>query len=186
MYPDSKLHELANQVSRTDPVKNISKAWNIPDEIAFDLVKLALYDIVFLLDDSGSMRFGDGLIDELKFILSSVAFAGSLFDQDGFSVRFMNSDVQGDNIRTEQQAIDLVNKVRFEDMTPLATSLKYKILEPFIFDAATKGTLNKPVMVIIITDGRVRHPLLSCRRCRLKSPSPQTIAPRISRGPLQK
>lgn len=127
-------------------------------EIGFDLIKLALYDVVFLLDDSGSMRFGDGLIDELKFILSSVAFATSLFDQDGFSVRFMNTDVQGDNIKTEQQANDLISRVRFEDLTPLATSLKYKILEPFLFEPARRGMLNKPIMVIIITDGRVRTP----------------------------
>lgn len=31
--------------------------WQIPMEIAVDLVRLALYDIVIFADDSGSMSF---------------------------------------------------------------------------------------------------------------------------------
>lgn len=128
-------------------------------EIGFDLVKLALYDVAFLLDDSGSMRFGDGLIDELKFLLQAVAFASSLFDQDGFTVRFMNSGLEGNNVRTAEQAEALVNQVKFEGVTPLAGSLHDKILMPLVYNPANRGALNKPVLVIIITDGQVRQGL---------------------------
>ncbi|PWW79477.1 hypothetical protein C7212DRAFT_291249 [Tuber magnatum] len=154
MYPDARLVGIANDMAKKDPVNTLCNHWRLPKEIGFDFVKLALFDVVFLLDDSGSMRFGEGLIDELKFILSNVAFATGLFDQDGFSVRFMNSNVQGDNIKTEQQAAALVDQVRFEDVTPLATSLKKKILDPFVYGPEQRNGLKKPVLVIIITDGR--------------------------------
>ncbi|RPA95242.1 hypothetical protein L873DRAFT_1698626, partial [Choiromyces venosus 120613-1] len=154
MYPENRLAGIANDMAKKDPVNILCNHWKLPKEIGFDFVKLALFDVVFLLDDSGSMRFGDGLIDELKFILSNIAFATGLFDQDGFSVRFMNSNIQGDNIKTEQQAAALVDQVRFEDVTPLATSLKNKILDPFIYRPEQQGALRKPVLVIIITDGR--------------------------------
>lgn len=36
---------------------------------------------------------GGERIDDLKLIMSRVAYATSLFDQDGISVRFMNSRV---------------------------------------------------------------------------------------------
>jgi len=155
MYPENRLAGIANDMAKKDPVNILCNHWKLPKEIGFDFVKLALFDVVFLLDDSGSMRFGEGLIDELKFILSNVAFATGLFDQDGFSVRCMNSNIQGDNIRTEQQAAALVDQVRFEDVTPLATSLKNKILDPLIYGPDRRGSLKKPVLVIIITDGRV-------------------------------
>lgn len=154
MYPEPRLLAIAQDLARKDPVNVLCNHWKLPKEVGFDFVKLALFDVVFLLDDSGSMRFGDGLIDELKFILGSVAFATALFDQDGFSVRFMNSSVQQDNIRTEKDAMDLVDRVRFEDVTPLATSLKNKILDPLVYAADRAGTLKKPFLVIIITDGR--------------------------------
>jgi hypothetical protein len=153
MYPEPRLVQIAQDVARNDPVSTLCNHWKLPREVGFDFVKLALYDVVFLLDDSGSMRFGDGLIDELKFILGNVAFATGLFDQDGFSVRFMNSATKADNIRTEKEAMDLVDSVRFEDVTPLATSLRNKILEPFVY-AHDKTGLKKPILVIIITDGR--------------------------------
>lgn len=154
MYPEPKLLAMAQELASKDPVNTLCMHWKLPKEVGFDFVKLALFDVVFLLDDSGSMRFGDGLIDELKFILGNVAFATGLFDTDGFSVRFMNSNVQGDNIKTEQEAMGLVDRVRFEDVTPLATSLKNKVLDPLVYAADRSGGLKKPVLVIIITDGR--------------------------------
>lgn len=55
--------------------------------------------------------------------------ATSLFDQDGIQVRFMNSRVDGNNINSEQAAMQLINQVKFSGLTPLGTALKQKILE---------------------------------------------------------
>ena len=45
--------------------------------------------------------------------MSRVAYATSLFDQDGIQVRFMNNRVEGNNIASEPQALQLLQQVKF-------------------------------------------------------------------------
>jgi hypothetical protein len=120
-----------------------------------DVIKLALFDIILYIDDSGSMAFEESgeRIAELKFILSKVAFAASLFDEDGVQVRFMNSFEQGNGIRNEQQINDLVARVRFNGLTPMGKELDKRILQPLVLGPARSGQLRKPVLIITITDG---------------------------------
>lgn len=149
-YPDDRIQQIAHRLASSgkDPVGTLCQRWGVPPEIGFDFVKQALYDVVFLLDDSGSIRFSE-LEGELKGILQAAAFATSLFDEDGFSVRFLNSDVQGDHIKAEQDAVALVDRISFTGETPLAGSLRNKILIPMV----ERAQLQKPLHVIIITDG---------------------------------
>lgn len=116
---------------------------------------MALFDFVLYVDDSGSMAFEDGgeRIDDLKAILTRVAYATSLFDADGIQVRFMNSPIAGDGIRTEQQALALVAQARFSGLTPIGTQLWHKVLEPLVLRPARANQLAKPVVVVTITDG---------------------------------
>ena len=93
-------------------------------------------------------------IKDLKLILSRVAYASSLFDQDGIQVRFMNSDMQGNNIRTEAEVEHLVSQIQFKGLTPMGTSLRNKVLEPVVVGPARAGQLQKPVLVITVTDGQ--------------------------------
>jgi hypothetical protein len=48
--------------------------------------RLALYDIVIYIDDSGSMAFEEQgeRIKDLELIMQRVAFAATLFDEDGY------------------------------------------------------------------------------------------------------
>lgn len=57
----------------------------MPTELALDLATLALYDIVLLADDSGSMVSEEGgeHVNDLKLILGRVAEVATLFDDDG-------------------------------------------------------------------------------------------------------
>jgi hypothetical protein len=73
----------------------------MPKELAIDLAGLALYDIVILADDSSSMSFEEQgeRIEDLKVILNKVAEVATLFDQDGITIRFLNSPAQGNGIR---------------------------------------------------------------------------------------
>lgn len=127
----------------------------MPKELAGDLVKLSLFDVVLYIDDSGSMAFEEGgeRIDDLKLIMSRVAYATSLFDQDGIQVRFMNNRVEGNNIASEPQALQLLQQVKFSGLTPLASSLWSKIIQPLVIGPARSNALQKPVLVICITDG---------------------------------
>lgn len=116
---------------------------------------MALFDFVLYVDDSGSMAFEDGgeRIDDLKAILTRVAYATSLFDADGIQVRFMNSNVQGNNITNEQGAMQLLQQVKFSGLTPLGTNLWNKVLQPLVLGPARQNQLQKPVVIITITDG---------------------------------
>lgn len=156
-YPDPRsLEPLAHRIVQSGALPNIAAQWRLPMEIAVDLCKLALFDVILLIDDSGSMAFEEGgsRIDDAKLVISRVAQAASLFDDDGIQVRFLNSRIEGNGIRTEPEALSLVNQIRFSGMTPLGTSLDSKILQPLLLNPARQGTLHKPVLVIAVTDGQ--------------------------------
>lgn len=135
-------------------------------EIANDIVKLALYDIVLYIDDSGSMQFEEegSRIKDLRLILERVSFAATLFDADGISLRFMNTDLstardqQGrplqDGVASEQQIEQVMRGVQFKGLTPMGTSLRKKVIDEIVLSKAAQGQLRKPVLVIAITDGQ--------------------------------
>lgn len=60
----------------------------------------------------------------------------------------MNNRLEGNNISTENQALQLVQQVKFSGLTPLGTSLWSKILQPLVLGPARAGALQKPVVVI--------------------------------------
>ena len=65
----------------------------------------------------------------------------------------MNNRIEGNNITTESQALQLVSQVKFSGLTPLGTSLWNKIIQPLVLGPARANQLPKPVLVIAITDG---------------------------------
>ncbi|MCJ1303502.1 hypothetical protein MMC08_006312 [Hypocenomyce scalaris] len=153
-YPAHKLQAVLQRLNNID-FRQLAQRWNMPLELAYDLSTLALYDIVIYADDSGSMIFEEGgeRIDDLKLILSKVAEVATLFDDDGIVVRFMNSPTQGNGIRNAQEANNLVQSVQFTGMTPLGSRLDERVIRPFLAAGVQKRNLEKPILVITITDG---------------------------------
>ncbi|KFY78856.1 hypothetical protein V499_02101 [Pseudogymnoascus sp. VKM F-103] len=137
-------------------VQHLVQTWKVEPEVGQDIVKLALFDIILYVDDSGSMQFEENgeRISDLKLILSKVAFAASLFDSDGIEVRFMNSEIQGNNIRNEAEVEQLISRVQFKGLTPMGTQLRNKVLEPLVIQKVRSNQLRKPILVITITDGQ--------------------------------
>ena len=161
-------------------VDQLCAKWRVPKEVGQDIVKLALFDIILYigeiihmkeasvvlylhpLDDSGSMQFEeDGeRIKDLKLILSRVAYAASLFDDDGIQVRFMNwipnpqQQSMLDSIKSEDQVEQLVASVPFKGLTPMGTQLKAKVVDPLVIGPARAGRLRKPILIITVTDGQ--------------------------------
>jgi hypothetical protein len=84
-YPpgDPRIQQTAQRAAQS--VDKLVAAWRIPREIAVDIVRLALYDVVIYIDDSGSMAFEEQgeRIKDLELIMQRVAFAATLFDEDG-------------------------------------------------------------------------------------------------------
>jgi hypothetical protein len=137
-------------------VAQLAQKWRINTEIASDIVKLGLYDVILYIDDSGSMQFEENgeRIDDLKVILERVAYATSLFDRDGIQVRFMNSTHEGNNIQSDTQVASMITATRFSGLTPMGRELQNKILDRLVLAKARSGALRKPVLVITITDGQ--------------------------------
>ena len=110
------------------------------------------------------MEFEEGgeRINDLRLILSRVAYAASLFDDDGIQVRFMNVHPENppqqmlDGIRSEQQASQLVspNGVKWRGLTPLGTQLRQQVVDPLLIQKARSGQLRKPVLIVTVTDGQ--------------------------------
>jgi hypothetical protein len=91
------------------------------------------------------------------------------------NIRFLNSQYDGNHINSEQAAMQLVSQVKFSGtlythlrkrrelhadylypstgLTPLGTILDQKILQPMLLQPARSNALQKPLLVICITDG---------------------------------
>jgi hypothetical protein len=55
--------------------------------------------------------------------------------------------------RSPADVASLLSQVQYSGLTPLATSLGSKVLQPIVFSLAASGQLAKPVLIITITDG---------------------------------
>ncbi|KAF2148235.1 hypothetical protein K461DRAFT_232990, partial [Myriangium duriaei CBS 260.36] len=151
------LDQIANRAA--GQIDRLCAQWRVNREIANDVVKLALYDIVIFIDDSGSMQFEEKgeRIKDLKLILERVAFAATLFDDDGIELRFMNQDPpasQTSNVRSAQQIEQLLASHRFSGLTPMGTNLRKKVVDDIFIRSLRSGRMRKPLLVVVITDGQ--------------------------------
>ncbi|KAK5698648.1 hypothetical protein LTR97_006295 [Elasticomyces elasticus] len=153
-----RLPQIAARASQQ--IDRLCAAWRIQREIATDIVRLALYDVIVYIDDSGSMSFEENgeRIKDLQLIMQRVAFAATLFDEDGIEVRFMNDEDVPQNmlngIRSEQQVEQLLANKRYKGLTPFGTQLRRKVIDPIIVPKLRSGQMQKPVLIISITDGQ--------------------------------
>ncbi|KAH9249137.1 hypothetical protein BASA81_013161 [Batrachochytrium salamandrivorans] len=164
-YGTDHIRSLSERLN-TINFERLRREWKIHGDLIFDLVSLALYDVVFYIDDSGSMAFeedGDR-INDLELILVKCAAVTSLFDNDGIQLYFMNSQLVVHGVSTAEHVKEALSKVRFSGMTPLGTQFKTKVLEPLVVAPARNGTLTKPVLTVIVTDGEpTREPIDTLR-----------------------
>lgn len=65
-YPPGSLESLAQHIARNGAVRTIAAQYRVTEEVALDLVRLSLFDVVLYIDDSGSMS---------KVIPPALAFA---------------------------------------------------------------------------------------------------------------
>lgn len=71
----------------------------------------------------------------------------------GISIRFMNANLAGDNIKNSTSAANLVARCQFSGMTPLGTQMENRILKPLVAGPISTRSMQKPILVITITDG---------------------------------
>lgn len=154
-YTDAQLTTLAKKLATIDFARMASERRFPHSDIAIDFVALALYDIVILGDDSGSMTYAvdETRVDDLRTIVKSIAQVAQLFDDDGIEVRWFNSDKELNNV-TDGAAVDAFFAANaFGGTTPMGKKLQERVIEPMVLKKITKGRLAKPVLVFVITDG---------------------------------
>jgi hypothetical protein len=154
MYPPQVLQNVFAKLDRVD-FRGLAAKYNMPVELATDMATLALYDIVIFADDSGSMAFEENgeRINDLKLILGRVADVATVFDDNGINIRFMNSHVEGNGVRDSMSAAAVAQQVQYNGLTPLGSQLDAKVVRPFVAGPVQSRALQKPVLVIVITDG---------------------------------
>lgn len=137
-YPPGtpQLGQIAQRAAQQ--VDRLCQAWRIQKEIANDIVRLALYDVIIYIDDSGSMSFEENgeRIKDLQLILQRVVFAATLFDEDGIEIRFMNDEEippqQLSHIKSDQQVEQVMRTKRYKGLTPFGTRLRERVLDPLV------------------------------------------------------
>jgi hypothetical protein len=112
-----------------------------------------------LLDDSASMTIDDRL-GVLQDTLQRVTKFATILQPEGISLRFLNygNDGDFDGLKEEKDIMSIVKSVNASNGTPLGEKLHKKIVQPMIIDKAIAGCLEKPVIVVIITDGEASYP----------------------------
>lgn len=101
-------------------------------------------------------------IQALKTVVREVMKMVSIMDTGGIKIRFMNSldDWRYNSINDVLEVDHIMSQVEFNGrFTKLGKALESKILEPLVFQKIASGTgLVKPVLITIITDGKVSFP----------------------------
>lgn len=133
-----------------DDFATISKELQISRELAYELAPLSLYEIIFHVDDSGSMLFEENgeRVEDLKFVLGKLAPVVTRLSSTGIYIRFMNSNVQGNNVKSSHEVEQIIGQVSFSGLTPLGASFETKIVNHFM-----SKNMQKPILTIILTDG---------------------------------
>jgi hypothetical protein len=85
--------------------------------------------------------------------LSKVAYAATLFDDDGIEVRFLNAPFEGNRINSDEAAVQLLDRIIYDGPCALGSALDYKVLQPLVLGPARARALHKPKLIIIITGG---------------------------------
>lgn len=186
--PQYPVHPMQGQVQSQQPpqgaylvedpktkLDRYVKTYQISPAFVFYLNRLIGKDVVFFLDDSGSMR--DPLVkgapqkkwDELKNISLISMGAATINDEDGIDFRFMNRKllINGqkaigmEGVKTEQMLVPLFDALPLPtDLTPLAEGLRAllthyadKISKLIKASEGSDDCKAKRVRLIIPTDG---------------------------------
>lgn len=158
-YTNASLQTLVNRACKHD-WRLIQTRFGIPTvEEAVDMAVMGLYDIVFFIDDSGSMDSKESSEDGMKRwetsrqIVAKIAFIATMMDSDGVLVRAFNDPKQGNGLSTVQLVDDWFNGVNPSGGTPSGSALRDNIITPIVKPMVLANELQRPVLIITVTDG---------------------------------
>ncbi|KAI1166262.1 hypothetical protein F5B18DRAFT_607996 [Nemania serpens] len=126
---------------------------SIDKELIPQVTTLGVFDFMILCDNSTSMKKHK---EVLKITLKRLATIANVFTPKGISLRFLNYDKDNGGDFDALSAEDIekkFNTVEYKSGSQLGTRLKEKIITP-ILKKAQRGELKKPIIVMLITDGK--------------------------------
>ncbi|KAL7919144.1 hypothetical protein ACQKWADRAFT_329988 [Trichoderma austrokoningii] len=119
-------------------------------------IQVSLYQQVIYCDDSTSMK-REGRWESQKELIHRIAEVTTLVlpEGEGVALRFINRDVNNATNLTAEGIKEILDPMTWQPGgdTPIGTNLKSKILQPLVYEKIEKGTLERPLLIIIITDG---------------------------------
>lgn len=139
-----------------------------PDNVR-GLMRLALFQPVLFLDNSGSMRFDEGSpiskIGAMKETVKRVArITTELVPQDyGIHIRFINDSPSFPAGRSYSDLDEIESRmedVKYKGGTLLGTNLRKFILEHLVYGPVERGDLRRPLLISVVTDGEVSSYLI--------------------------
>lgn len=159
-YTQDSLQKLVNRACMHD-YRILMRDWNIATiDMTVDLAVLGLYDIVIYGDDSSSMRTEEPNEDNMTRhqlmieVVKTLSFWATLMDVDGVVVRFMNSTYEGNGISNPSEVDEMFRVVKPSGCTPMGSQLDSKILNQFVYPMLASCELERPILVITVTDGK--------------------------------
>lgn len=115
---------------------------------------LAEYYLTLELDNSISMRVQQNgeRIETLKKTLQRVSFVYNFVSEAGgiVAIKYLNERQGRKNVKPGH-VDSIINKLRFQGLTPLGSGLRDRVLKEF----ADCGKMKRPLLVIVLTDGEV-------------------------------
>ena len=137
------------EMNKNQKVEKLIRDYEIDNLFSERLDILSNFEIVLIVDDSGSMNTPitnskhATRWEELKEVVSIVVRISTIFDEDGIDINFLNRPSY-DNVR-DNYTINHILRDNPYGLTPLNNALQ-KVLDKYSDSA-------KPVLVVIATDG---------------------------------
>ncbi|PUU74221.1 hypothetical protein B9Z19DRAFT_1033548 [Tuber borchii] len=165
------LKKMSSRIAKTG--QQVCDKMQLTYDYIPDMTKVALYDTVILCDDSGSMKL-DGRYDMMRKTILKISDVCTAFRDEGISIKFLNfkGDKDYNYIHDRERLDEVIRNIHPKGGTRLGTVLRNKIIEPLIIEKAKEKSLERPVLVTIITDGQpagedrgeLKRTMLNCKK----------------------
>lgn len=176
-YSKDKLFEIMSKFSNYD-VKNLTNKYSYSNssQTIDELMIPALYDIVFLLEDTLNMT--PEYIKKSALLIMNIMMTTKLYDQScGVYIRTLNSDEQADNLILESDVYNFLNQLKAKSHLESLGEMMYdKVFECVV--KPTLSELDKPVVLIVLSNTvptTHNEVLESLERCRTESQNKMSI-----------
>jgi hypothetical protein len=130
LYPPTRLGEIREKLLQTMSFDAFAHNYDFSPLIAGDVLQLALFDTVLLVDDCSSMNEGTKWSD-VKCIVENIVNMVSQINSSGLQVEFVHRDVRALGVTSSDDLDTLFELMQPSGCTPFIQPLTVKVLEPF-------------------------------------------------------